>query len=107
VIDFCNKVHPKLFADPSKDKFVAFELEDPVGPTGTDPDLEALILTREVEKGGAMVNEARAKQGLRSLKLVFVDMILAVVSEEDRCHQYSNKTSSTFIREYLSKLNSC
>lgn len=64
VIDFCKKVNPKLFSDPSVTKLVTFELEDPVGPTGTDPYLEALILTREVEKGGKMVNDARATHSL-------------------------------------------
>lgn len=33
-----------------------FELADPVGAAGTLEKLEACILTREVEKGGAMVN---------------------------------------------------
>ena len=57
-------MNPKLFSDPSVTKLVTFELEDPVGPTGTDPYLEALILTREVEKGGKMVNDARATHSL-------------------------------------------
>ena len=77
-------MNPKLFSDPSVTKLVTFELEDPVGPTGTDPNLEALILTREVEKGGKMVNDARATHSLRLLTLVFVDMILADVTEEQR-----------------------
>ena len=83
------------------ERLITFELEDPVGPTGTDPDLEALILTREVEKGGKMVNDARSAKGLEPLELVFVDMILAEVKEEERASQFSNKTSSTYIREYL------
>jgi len=101
---FCKKLNPKL----EDSHLVTFELSDPVGPTGTDPTLEALILTREVEKGGKMVNDARAHNGLKPLTLVFVDMILAEVSEEDRAtaSQFSNKTSSTFIREYLSKQRS-
>jgi hypothetical protein len=54
---------------------------------------------------GKMVNDARAHNGLNPLTLVFVDMILAEISEEDRAtaSQFSNKTSSTFIRKYLSK----
>jgi pantetheine-phosphate adenylyltransferase len=93
---FCHKVNPNL-----GERLITFELEDPVGPTGTDPDLEALILTREVEKGGKMVNDARSAKGLGPLDLVFVDMILAEVKEEERASQFSNKTSSTYIREYL------
>lgn len=45
---FCKKLNPKLVDS----HLVTFELSDPVGPTATDPNLEALILTREVEKGG-------------------------------------------------------
>lgn len=41
-------------------KLQIIELADPIGPTGTDPDLEGLILTREVEKGGKMINDMRA-----------------------------------------------
>ena len=36
-----------------------FELNDPVGSAGSDATLEACILTREVEKGGLMINQAR------------------------------------------------
>ena len=54
-----------------------FELNDPMGVAAYEPDLQAVILTREVEKGGIMINEARAKNKLQPLELVFVDMILA------------------------------
>ena len=54
-----------------------FELSDPVGISGSNTELEACVLTREVEKGGKMVNEAREKNGLQPVDLVFVDMILA------------------------------
>lgn len=82
VIDFCKQVNPNMFSD-SRERLITFELEDPVGPTGTDPELDALILTREVEKGGKMVNDARAANGLEPLKLVFVDMILSDVVREE------------------------
>jgi phosphopantetheine adenylyltransferase len=52
-------------------------LEDPIGLAGISEKLEACILTREVEKGGAMINERRSANGLKVLDLVFVDMILA------------------------------
>lgn len=58
VFRFCKRVNPNLFgSEDSKMHLVA--LSDPVGPTGTDETLEALILTREVEKGGKMINDAR------------------------------------------------
>ena len=52
-------------------------IDDPVGVSGTLVELEACILTREVEKGGKMINDVRLKNGLKPLDLVFVDMILA------------------------------
>lgn len=52
-------------------------LEDPVGIAGTESNIEACILTREVAKGGNMINELRINHGLKPLDLVFVDMILA------------------------------
>ena len=54
-----------------------FMLEDPIGIAGTHEFLEACILTRESEKGGEMINQKRAENGLEPIELVFVDMILA------------------------------
>ena len=70
---------------------------DPVGKAGTDETIEACILTREVEKGGKMVNDERKKNGLKELDLVFVDMILVGEDSSDE-NRFSNKTSSTLIR---------
>lgn len=69
-LQFVTQLTPHL-------KVNAFMLEDPIGLAGTDPKLEACILTREVEKGGTMINDIRAKNGLSTLELVYVDMILA------------------------------
>jgi hypothetical protein len=77
-----------------------FELTDPVGPTGTAQEIDACILTREVERGGHMINAAREKNGLNTLALVFVDMILAE-EESANAKSFSNKTSSSYIRKYL------
>ena len=93
VADFVATVAPKVKAE-------LFSLENPVGPAGTDEQLEALILTREVEKGGVMVNEAREKNGLPPLHCYFVDMVLV---EEGESQKFSNKTSSSYIRQYLAE----
>ena len=63
--------------------------------------MQALVLTREVAKGGTMVNEARERNGLKPVQLVFVDMILSDIVEGGA--EFSNKTSSTHIREYIAK----
>ena len=95
--EFCNRVNPSVFVD-------TFELSDPVGRAETDEDIEACILTREVEKGGAMINAAREQHGLPHVEMVFVDMILAE-EQPDNHNKFSNKTSSTYIRQYLSNLS--
>lgn len=59
VIKFCKRLNPRIF-EGERPKLHIFELADPIGPTGTDAELEALILTREVEKGGKMINDTRA-----------------------------------------------
>lgn len=75
-------------------------LEDPVGIAGTESNIEACILTREVAKGGNMINEIRINHGIKPLDLVFVDMILA--EQDINNKNFSNKLSSTNIRQYLS-----
>jgi phosphopantetheine adenylyltransferase len=40
-----------------------FALEDPAGQAATDDDLQAVILTKEVEKGGHFINDRRKENG--------------------------------------------
>ncbi len=40
-------------------KIETFELSDPVGLAASDKELNAVILTHEVIKGGLMINEKR------------------------------------------------
>lgn len=46
-----------------------------------------------------MINDKRAAENLPPLQLVFVDMILAETKQAEP--DYSNKLSSTHIRQYL------
>lgn len=94
VLNFVSVLYPYL-------KIKVFELSDPIGVAGTNALIEACILTREVEKGGKMINDARQLNGLAAVDLLFVDMILADADSQEK--NYSNKLSSTNIREYLSK----
>ncbi len=95
VQDFLTKLNPDVAVE-------LFELVDPVGPVGNDTSLQACILTREVEKGGQMINTARTKNDLPPLDLVFIDMILAEENVADP-KSFSNKTSSSYIRQYLDR----
>ena len=77
-----------------------FELNDPAGPGGVIKEIEAWILTSEVASGGAFLNNTREQNGLPKLQFVIVDMILASKEETGEA-KFSNKTSSSYIREYL------
>mmetsp|Transcript_3772 Transcript_3772/g.6438 ORF Transcript_3772/g.6438 Transcript_3772/m.6438 type:complete len:162 (+) Transcript_3772:716-1201(+) len=101
----CSKVRSFLRRLKSRGDFTLdiFELNDPAGRAATDSELEACILTREVQKGGEITNQKRQEKGLSSLPLVFADMIMAKESEEATQINFSNKISSTIIREHILK----
>jgi len=42
-------------------------ITDPIGPSGTDEDLQCIVVSKETEKGGQFVNQARLKNGLNEL----------------------------------------
>ena len=64
------------------------------------------MLTKETAKGGLMINEARKGKNLPVLDLVYADMILTADPSSPRGDQevtsFSNKMSSTIVRQYLS-----
>lgn len=94
VRDFVTRLAPNL-------EVCFFELQDPVGIAGELSELQACILTKETQKGGEMINEARSKNGLPPLELVFADMILTSDPSSEADEKFSNKMSSTMIRKYL------
>lgn len=76
-----------------------FELVDPAGKAGTESDIDGVILTKEVEKGGHFINERRKENGLSQLPFAFVDLVFA---EGDKDGQnMENKISSSLIRDYI------
>ena len=80
-------------------KIDLFEINDPVGLAGTDTGISSCVLTQEVAKGGDMINAQRKENGLEPVELVFVDMVKVEETETDA--KFSNKMSSTLIRERL------
>ncbi|KAL2870242.1 putative pantetheine-phosphate adenylyltransferase [Aspergillus lucknowensis] len=74
------------------------QILDPYGPTITEEDLTALVVSRETRSGGAAVNQERAKRGWKQLDVFEVDVIhSADVSAED-VEDFASKISSTDIR---------
>ena len=69
---------------------------------GTDTGITACVLTQEVARGGDMINAKRKENGLEPIELVFVDMVKVEETETDA--KFSNKMSSTLIRQKLLEL---
>eukprot|EP00353_Schmidingerella_taraikaensis_P006063 CAMPEP_0185568170 /NCGR_PEP_ID=MMETSP0434-20130131/1211_1 /TAXON_ID=626734 ORGANISM="Favella taraikaensis, Strain Fe Narragansett Bay" /NCGR_SAMPLE_ID=MMETSP0434 /ASSEMBLY_ACC=CAM_ASM_000379 /LENGTH=346 /DNA_ID=CAMNT_0028182591 /DNA_START=161 /DNA_END=1201 /DNA_ORIENTATION=+ len=99
VKDFLDRLAPHLDV-----RF--FELSDPVGLAADLEEIGACVLTKETQKGGLMINEARAAKGFQALDLVFADMILTADPSSPRgdteVTSFSNKMSSTIIRQFMS-----
>ena len=82
------------------------EIWDPFGPTITDPNVTALVLSEETRKGGQAVNEKRKEIGFQPLDIFEVD-ILDAEDEDDKNQeqadnvdkQFFNKLSSTQLRK--------
>ncbi|KAK8869854.1 hypothetical protein IAR55_000422 [Kwoniella newhampshirensis] len=53
----------------------AGEIQDALGPTASDPNIQALVVSRETYSGGEYVNRVRKEQGLGELELYIVDVI--------------------------------
>ena len=50
-------------------------IHDPVGPAGREKTWEAIVLSREVEAAGGVINDLREKNGLNRMKTVLVDLV--------------------------------
>lgn len=78
------------------------EIWDPFGPTITDKDITALVLSLETRGGGSAVNSKRKEQGWDPLEVFEVAVLDA--SEEDNVDEsFQSKLSSTDIRRKRSE----
>lgn len=77
-------------------------LEDPFGPSSRLEELEAIVVSKETERGGAMVNEERVRNGVRPdrpLDVVVVHLVAAHGRGGDGDDDGDDdKVSSTHIR---------
>ncbi|CCK72390.1 putative pantetheine-phosphate adenylyltransferase KNAG_0K00220 [Huiozyma naganishii CBS 8797] len=73
-------------------------LKDVCGPTGTVPEIKALVVSRETLKGGDYVNKTRREKGMHELDISVVNVIGG--EEEDG---WTEKLSSTDVRRMLSE----
>ncbi|SCU98842.1 LAMI_0F16446g1_1 [Lachancea mirantina] len=84
--NFLNSIKPNL-----KVEFSA--IRDVCGPTGTVPEIECLVVSRETVSGAGIVNKARKEKGLRELAVHAVN-ILGGTKEDN----WKEKLSSTELR---------
>ena len=69
-------------------------IKDVCGPTGTVPEIEALVVSRETVQGGQFVNKTRIEKGLTELDISVVNVLGG--NEEDG---WKEKLSSTELRK--------
>ncbi|KAI0819552.1 Nucleotidylyl transferase [Trametes gibbosa] len=79
-------------------------IEDVYGPTGWDPDIHALVVSRETLPGASAIAERRAALRLPPLRTFVIDVISATeasVDAEDAALLRTAKMSSTYIRAWI------
>lgn len=76
------------------------EIWDPFGPTITDKDISALIISAETRAGGKAVNDKRSKNGWPTLDILEVDVLDSNETSDTASQQsFEGKLSSTEIRK--------
>ena len=85
-------------------KFV--EIWDPFGPTITDENISALVISAETRSGGKAVNDKRIEKGWPALQVFEVDVLdpeeASAAAERQEQNDFQSKLSSTEIRRKLS-----
>lgn len=82
------------------------ELKDVYGPTGYDPNIQALVVSRETVPGAAEIAAHRKAHNLPPLDLYVIDVISATshnLDHDDVAWLKDAKLSSTFIRAWIAE----
>ncbi|KAF8800201.1 hypothetical protein BYT27DRAFT_7342557 [Phlegmacium glaucopus] len=77
---------------------------DVYGPTSWDPNIQALVVSKETISGAEAIASHRQKHNLPTLQLFLIDVISATTASldhEDAAWLKNNKLSSTFIRQWI------
>lgn len=77
------------------------KLHDPFGPTTSEEDVDALVVSAETRSGGRAINVRRAEKGWAELEVFEIDVLDAseVEGEKGEREDFSAKISSSAIRE--------
>ncbi|CAK5277353.1 unnamed protein product [Mycena citricolor] len=82
------------------------EISDVYGPTGWDPDIQALVVSKETLSGADAIATHRAAQNLPALETFVIDVISTTstsLSETDADALRQAKMSSTYIRQWIAE----
>ncbi|MEM2369336.1 MAG: phosphopantetheine adenylyltransferase [Candidatus Bathyarchaeia archaeon] len=52
-------------------------LDDPYGPAASNPEIEAIVVSRETEEKAREINILRGRRGIKPLEVIVIDMVLA------------------------------
>ena len=97
-----HAVHTRLFQNLV---IKCVEIWDAFGPTITEPNLSALVVSAETRSGGQAVNDKRREKGWTELEVFEVDVLDAEESESSTGasdQSFQSKLSSTEIRRIQS-----
>lgn len=109
VYDFLRRCD-SVSAEETELELDVVEIQDPYGPTAWDPDIHALVVSKETFSGGTAVNTKRRQQGLGELQVFVIDVIAsdldiqgqeAITREVDEGKLKEMKMGSTAIRQWI------
>jgi phosphopantetheine adenylyltransferase / dephospho-CoA kinase len=68
-------------------------IQDPFGPTVTDPDFDMIVVSSETLKGGEMINKLRREKNFRDLEIYSIPLveIKEVIKEKEKKVSSSNQ----------------
>ncbi|AGO12856.1 AaceriAGL356Cp [[Ashbya] aceris (nom. inval.)] len=89
VCSFLHRLKPEL-------EIKIFALHDVCGPTGSEPDIEALIVSEETVAGAQTINDTRESKGMSKLAVHVVNVLGG-----EEADKWKNKLSSTELRRRL------
>ena len=75
----CSKRISKLeqFLQKFNSKYIVKRLEEPYGPTISDDQIDAIVVSRETKPVADKINEIRQKKEIKPLKIFVIDWVLA------------------------------
>ncbi|KAF0528297.1 Nucleotidylyl transferase [Gigaspora margarita] len=92
VSKFLNAIHQNLL-------YEIVPIYDAYGPTITDPDIHALVVSKETVSGADLVNDERQKRSFGILEIFVIEVISSTNPSLEEVELKKLKLSSTYLRE--------